>query len=133
MESLGLQEGGKRGREGGREREGGKEGRRKGEGKEDGEKMSQSVLLLLSFSSVDFGALLIKICISKLSSGNKTVIDSERKTDFIQQRPPKPQRSNHTPTQWDLVTCHNLLISKYMISCKGQVSAMLLYTTSLLS
>lgn len=42
-----------------------------------------ALLLLLLFNSVDFGDLLIKICISKLSSGKKMVIDSERKVTLF--------------------------------------------------
>lgn len=41
------------------------------------------MFLLLLFNSMDFGDLLIKICISKLSSEHKTVIDSERKATLF--------------------------------------------------
>lgn len=43
----------------------------------------QTALLLLLFNPVDFGDFLIKICISKLSSGKKMVIDSERKVTLF--------------------------------------------------
>lgn len=51
--------------------------------REDRERQIALLLLLLLFNSVDFGDLLIKICISKLSSGKKMVIDSERKVTLF--------------------------------------------------
>lgn len=58
-----------------------------GAGKEERDRnredRERQIALLLLFNSVDFGDLLIKICISKLSSGKKMVIDSERKVTLF--------------------------------------------------
>lgn len=58
-----------------------------GAGKEERDRnredRERQIALLLLFNSADFGDLLIKICISKLSSGHKMVIDSERKVTLF--------------------------------------------------
>lgn len=60
----------------------GKRGKKRDRNRVDRERQI-ALLLLLLFNSVDFGDLLIKICISKLSSGKKMVIDSERKVTLF--------------------------------------------------